>query len=968
MLMNTLSAGSIVSHYRIKELIARGGMGEVYKAVDTSLGRTVAIKIPANTIAADEKSRRRFMREAHAASRLSHPNICTIFEVGEMDGRPFIVMEFIDGPTIQQMLQRSPLSIEASLRLSLQIADALEESHRGGIIHRDLKPSNIIINPRGMAMILDFGLAKRLRDSESVDEESQTMMQSLTTEATIIGTVAYMSPEQVRARPLDARSDVFSFGVLLYEMLTGERPFTGSGQVEIMHAILHGKPTAPHQLRAEVDRPLSDLVMRAMRKEVSERYQTVAELKQDLWQLIKDRGFDFSAAITTAATARSHVEFLTKRLTKPWVNRVLTSKKVIWAAVTAAILLFVIWFWRPVRTVIDPNLLSGLKTVQLLSWKTDLGDIIASWGKFSSNGRYVVYSKTQAGNTDLWIKQVNGGEVPVVGTQDSAIDRFPIFSPDDEQIAFISNRGGSQGIWRIPRNGGNPELLTALASGSSELVSWSRNGEKIYFDQNSNLYQLELASGRQKQLTRLPEQAVIGRGFSLSRQEDRVAYADVVGGQRDIWVQPLTGGLPAHATDDTAADANPIWHPDGKRIVYNSTRGGIEQICLLFLGGQSPVQLTLLDVDCDLTDVSLDGTRILYSVSKDEADVWERRLEGDGSQALTSDVGVELWPNISPDGRSVVYQASASSAIELANIEFSLLVKTITEGSRAVVISPSGFLPQWSRDGQTVAFLRSEEKQNSLWAVRVDGGNPRRLSSTGVLFGGFTRLPYNRLQTTDFSWSPDGSKLAFSDARNIHIVDVDGSAEVRETENNDTSLMMFNPIFSPDGAQIAFLSRTRNPADGRVKSGVWVSEQGKMRQLHESAQGLRLVGWINSGSNLLVKAFEGKGEAVSIPVDVDLYQIPVRTGAPRLLAKLARVYVHNIQLSQDGRTVAYVARLDRLDQLEVINIPAGSSRALQRSDDPRTYFAGLSWSPDGKNIYYSKHTNTRSISMIDHLK
>ena len=204
-------------------------MGEVYKAVDTTLGRIVAIKIPTAAVIEDAKGRQRFLREAHAASRLQHPNICTIFEVGEENGCPFIVMEYVDGPTLHQMISGSSLEIEPALKISLQIADALEEAHHSGIIHRDLKPSNVIINPRGMAMILDFGLAKRLRAAENPESDSATVMQSVTTAATVIGTVSYMSPEQVRAKQLDARSDVFAFGILMYEMLTGVRPFTGAG-------------------------------------------------------------------------------------------------------------------------------------------------------------------------------------------------------------------------------------------------------------------------------------------------------------------------------------------------------------------------------------------------------------------------------------------------------------------------------------------------------------------------------------------------------------------------------------------------------------------------------------------------------------------------------------------------------------------------------------------------------------------
>lgn len=965
--MNSLSPRSTISHYRIKELIARGGMGEVYKAVDPRLGRTVAIKIPTGSARQDEKAKRRFIREARAASRLSHPNICTIFEVGEEDGLPFIVMEYVEGPTLQEMLTRGPLPVETALKLAVQIADAIDESHRSGIIHRDLKPSNVMVTDRGRAMILDFGLAKRLRDYEDADAENPTIMQSVTTGATIIGTVSYMSPEQVRAQPLDARSDVFSFGILLYEMLTGVRPFAGAGQVEILHAILHDDPIPPHELRPEIDVPLSNLVMRTLQKSVEDRYQRLTDVKLDLWQAIKEKGFDFSGTTTAPTTGRVRVDVSTRSLTQDLVKRIAPVKGIASLGIVALVAAGVLWAFWPSTPSFDPRILSSLETTQVLNWKTELGDSAGTWGKFSSNGRSLVYARTQSGNADLWIKQVVGGELPIAGTLDSAIDRSPIFSPDDEQVAFLSNRGGQNGIWRIPRSGGTPELISTIETQGSELVAWSRDGKRIFFDLRSNLYELDIASGRQTQLTGFERDSVARRGFSLSRKEDFIAYVDVSNSQRDIWIMPLRGGEARRVTNDAAVDSNPVWHPDGKRVLYNSIRGGINQICLAFVsGGATPVQLTLLDVDCDLTDVSQDGSRILYSVTRDEADIWQMNLQTGQSGAVTSDVGVEFWPDISRDGKMVTYQAANQANLMTSRLRFNVLARPLAGGGQAV-ISTDGYSPQWSPDGQRIAYLRIEKVRSSLWVANAGGGTPLRLSADGVLFGGFSALPFNRYQNSDFSWSPDGRQLVFSDGKSVHLVNADGSGELGTIEGADDGSMFLNPIWSPDGGRIAVQSRT-GAGKGTIRSGVWLIENGRRTLLYDTERRLRLVGWASGGRGLVVKSFEPRYDFAAVPVDVEVQVIPVDGSTPQPVATLSQAYLCSFQLSRDGKLLAWVDRPDKIDTIEVRNIFTNKVQSVARGDDQRSYLAALSWAPDAKTIFYSKHSNTRAISMIDHFK
>ena len=729
--------GQVVSHYRVIDAIGRGGMGVVYKAEDLKLHRLVALKFLPDELAHDVHARERLQQEARAASSLNHPHICTIYDIDEDHQRYFIAMELLEGRTLDQCIGGRPLALDQTISLASQIASALEAAHAKGIIHRDLKPGNIFVVDRGDAKIMDFGLAKSDAGG-AAGFDAATRLSALTQPGVVVGTATYMSPEQLRNEPLDVRSDLFAFGLILYEMTTGRHAFDQTTPAIFFDSVLNRTPLAPIHLNPVLPPLLNEIILKALDKDRTTRYQSAAEMAADLRRVARGMG---AATGPLAVSSAAHAAPPTTRAARRLRVGVAAG-----AAVAA-----VVWIGLRVvpRSAPVPTL-AGTTFSQLTDQPGP--ELLPT---ISPDGKLVAYVVRSEEGSSIFLQRV-GGQKPIRladGTQ-------PAFSPDGEHIAFRAERDGG-GVFVMGSTGESVRRLTDFGYNPA----WSPDGTELVVATvgivnskirtgNGQLVRVSLADGTRREVTRTDSDAVQPQ---WSPHNLRIAYwaKGERSGSLTIWTVPAAGGNPVRVTTNNAENWSPVWSPDGRLLYFLSNAGGTTNLWWVPIDESTgkvttaPQVLTASSDDLANLAISHDGRRLVYAkqllLTNLEAvsfDPDTHKIVG-RPQPVTRLSKGSMGLDLSRDGDRIVF-ASAGQHEDLYVAR--------SDGSALRQISDGTFkarLPQLSPDGSTVAFTGDRDGRPGIWLINVDGSGLRAAT------------PGPHGPQAGVAWSPDGKQIAY---------------------------------------------------------------------------------------------------------------------------------------------------------------------------------------------------------------
>lgn len=826
--------GQTVSHYRIMEKLGAGGMGVVYKAEDLNLGRKVALKFLPEELLQNRRALERFQGEARTASVLNHPNICTIHEVGEHAGQPFIAMELLEGETLDRRIGGKPLKTKELLEWAIEIADALQAAHSEGIIHRDIKPANIMITRRRQAKVLDFGLAKLIGEpGASAGTPQQTCAAAedpvtlQTNTSLAIGTSAYMSPEQARGEALDERTDVFSFGTVLYEMVTGQRAFQGDARMSILAAVLNQEPKPPSEIARALPHDLEKIISRCLQKDPSRRFQQMLELKGALEDLKKE-----------SASGRLGLKDGTDSSGKP---RGFPRLRWVMLAVAGVSLAVVGWFWLGRSTMQQSG--DSLISVPLTSYRGQERQAC-----FSPDGNQVAFSwdGEKQDNFDIYVKLIATGAQRQLTTAPEA-DSNPAWSPDGSLIAFIREVPGVKAaVYQVSPLGGDERKVADISpftwpGGAARLygkgLTWTPDGESlIVSDRNSDseplcLFLLSVESGEKRRLTPAyqwgidsqPAFAPDGRTLAFIRESSAAGALDIYRLRLSESLQPI--GEPKQLTFDSQVTLGPVWTADGQEIVFSSGTSLLNSHLFRIAAsgpGKRP-RLAAVGEGGSEAAISHRTHRLVYTRELHDKNIWRVEVSGpDGKinapTQLIASTRADESAQFSPDGKKIAYSSNRTGSFEIWTCD--------NDGSnekRLTFLAGYCTYPQWSPDGESIAFSFRKTRWE-VYVISVNGGKPKRLESSPA------NSPAN---DGGARWSRDGKWIYFQSDRDpsgqnqVWKMPVEGGEARRVTIKGGVSIW---PLESPDGQWVYYShgdsSLWKVPSDGGEETRVLESVYG----------------------------------------------------------------------------------------------------------------------------------------------
>ncbi len=888
-----------LGRYKILRKIGEGGMGQVFLAQDTKLNRQIAIKVLPTEVSADSQRLHRFIHEAKSASALNHPNIITIYEINEENDVPYIAMEFVSGETLAKAIRNRSMEMRTILDIAIQVASAISAAHSANVIHRDIKPDNIIIRPDGIAKILDFGLAKLSEKKSPYEQEANTIEEHKTSPGMIMGTVGYLSPEQARGKVADRRSDIFSFGAMLYQMVAGHQPFTGENNLDTIASILHKEPLPLNEHNPDVPNRVMAVVNRALRKDAIDRYQSADEMLFELRnaraEFAEDSGGrvfrsadhlvedgeppsrTISNAVTEAFTAPNRSQAATNTFSDMLLAEARQHPLRMFGILAAVLLLCVSGVFVINRFVSAKNAGNAFQNMRF-SKATTSGNLASAQLAVSPNGKMLAYVIRENGRESLWVKQSETSASLKISEPANVVYEGITFSPDSNFVIYkTESPEGRTSLEQVDALGGTPRRIATDISGSA---AFSPDGKRISFVRDQTKLMTANADGtdvKEAATAKDGEQWMVSAWSPDGQRLAAAVYASDDSLCKLVEVSLADGSQKPIASPAWLRISGIAWLPGGNGIILTARdiETTLAQIWHISYPGGEASRITNDLSSYQGLSVSADGSVIASIQENRNANIWLASENGTATQ-LTKEIGRDEGMSgvaTAPDG-SVVYTTKLKGVQDISIKSPNGQNRQLTQNAR------SNFSPAVSPDGKYIVFVSTRSGSPAIWRMDITGENEKQLSNDPGIAG--------EPQVT-----PDGKYVIFdqTDKKNkfsIWRVGIDGSdlTQIIDTEAE-------RPIISPDGKFIACITGRQSPSEND-RIVIFSIDGGAPKQtldLPDVARS-RTIRWSNDGKALVF--------AISTDNVDNLWRQPISGGEPTPITNFTSSRIFRFSPLVDG--------------------------------------------------------------------